>query len=217
MSKTKRLFLALNLPEDLREKIFVWVKQNLEGLPLRLVPPENLHLTLVFFGWTKRLEEILKILGEINFSAFSLEFQGVGTFPASRPRLFWIGIKENRALLDLQKKLSQQYESKGFALEKRGFSPHLTIARLKPISEIPPLIARNQEKYFGKTEVLTLDLMESRLKRCGPEYFLVQSFPCRSTCPPTCPPKHEVRRWKPQGSNEIKLRARIKNRGRFEL
>jgi len=91
---------------------------------------------LKFLGDTDEslIQNIQSALNEIaaQFEPFNLTLRSVGAFPRlASPRVLWVGIERNEALLDLQKKIESALKPLGFLPEKRAFSGHLTLARLK--------------------------------------------------------------------------------------
>ena len=105
-----RCFIAISLPEELKAKISgIQEKLKAAGADVSWTRPEGMHLTLKFFGEIedKRIPKIEKALDTAvdGISAFSLSVSGMGTFPdMRRPRVIWIGLKEDGGnLLRLQK------------------------------------------------------------------------------------------------------------------
>jgi RNA 2',3'-cyclic 3'-phosphodiesterase len=134
-----RLFVALDLPADVRSALGEWQRRELTDPALRVVPAENLHVTLVFLGWQaeKQFERIAEVaLGRDGPVPAAPEVEllpdPVGRPPGKRPRLFAI---EARApgVEALQAEVSARLERARFHKpEKRPFWTHLTVARVKP-------------------------------------------------------------------------------------
>ncbi|MFC0473199.1 RNA 2',3'-cyclic phosphodiesterase [Halalkalibacter kiskunsagensis] len=127
-------FLAVPLPKLLKQKLNETYRKKNEFPFKRWVHKDDLHLTLVFLGacTQEQLEQIKMRLESLLFkwSSFSLELSTLGTFgPKERPRIFWIGIKNQPLLDSLRQEIFEQCEEIGFSLDKRGFSPHITLAR----------------------------------------------------------------------------------------
>ena len=133
-----RLFVALDLPPDVRAGLAEW-QRELSDPALRVVPAENLHITLVFLGWQaeKDFERIADAglgRGAPPPRAPEVELlpEPVGRPPGRRPRLFAI---EARApgVEELQAQVEGRLERARFHKpEKRPFWTHLTVARVKP-------------------------------------------------------------------------------------
>jgi 2'-5' RNA ligase len=62
-------------------------------------------------------------------SSFTLMLDKAGYFKRNGSELWWIGLKENKILSDLQSNLSEGLSQKGFPLENRKYTPHVTIGR----------------------------------------------------------------------------------------
>jgi 2'-5' RNA ligase len=183
----RRVFIAINLPENLKEKL-VKFEKNFPEFPAKWVKKENLHLTLVFLGYLKdfhleKVKEIVKEVGE-NFSPFSLSLKRVcfGPPKTSPPRLVWVELEKNEVLENLVEKLQEKLKENKipFVVENREFLPHITLARIrkwefqKMESEERPRINETIKESF---EVKSIEIMESHLKRNGAEYSVLESCP----------------------------------------
>jgi 2'-5' RNA ligase len=182
----RRVFIAINLPENLKEKL-VKFEKNFPELPAKWVKKENLHLTLVFLGHLKdfhleKVKEIIKEVGE-NFSPFSLSLKRVcfGPPKTSPPRLVWVELEKNEVLENLVKKLQEKLKENKipFVVEDREFLPHITLARIRKwefqrmdLEERPRINETIKESF----EVKSIEIMESHLKRSGAEYIVLESI-----------------------------------------
>ena len=141
---TLRLFIACELPPDLRQELVrtqSTLQKRLTGRAFRWSSPETIHLTLKFLGDTpaSKVEAIRAALDALvaNHQPLSLRVEGLGCFPnARRPRVLWAGVEGDAARLgSLQAAVERAMEDQGFPPEGRGFSPHLTLCRVK--GEVP--------------------------------------------------------------------------------
>ncbi|ARK31773.1 RNA 2',3'-cyclic phosphodiesterase [Halalkalibacter krulwichiae] len=126
-------FLAIPLPDLLKKQVMSSVQSEVLSFK-RWVHWADLHLTLVFLGACT--EEQLDFLQHncknllSNWNRFTLELSSLGTFGKERePRIFWVGVKEQALLHSLRKDVYNLCLEAGFSLEKRPFSPHITVAR----------------------------------------------------------------------------------------
>lgn len=174
--ETKRLFVAVELPEDLRKNIHQFAKK-LEQDGIRLVEEHNLHVTLKFIGDVPAevVEKIESGLSEIKFDEFECSVRGTGVFPnPSYIRVVWVAL-ECSQLSDLADSVISKLKGIGKP-EERPFSPHLTIARVKRKVDLDKFLKENKEKEFGGFRVNEFALIESRLTPEGPVYTKLKSF-----------------------------------------
>ena len=183
----KRVFLALNLPEKIKEELLNFQKLW-PTLPCKWVKKENLHITLLFLGNLNetQLKELQKKAQEIalQFSPFFVFLEKITYGPQiKKPRMVWVKVKREENLLKLEKKLKEEI----FALpsfkykqkEEREFLPHITLARLKSweFQRLDPQERPEiKEDLSLKFEARSFEIMESKLKRGGAEYFILESF-----------------------------------------
>ena len=185
-----RLFVAIDLPEEVRESLARLQtdlrRHDLSGL--RWTRPEGVHLTLKFLGETpaSSLPAIEAALARAVRGAqpFRLALGAPGTFGNRRgPRVLWVDIEGDvKPLQQLQAAVERELAAAGFAPEERGFSPHLTLARVPQPS--PPGLAEHVSRALtavaapqGEIEVTELLLMRSRLQPSGAVYSRVAAFP----------------------------------------
>ena len=175
-----RLFIAINLPPDLRQRLWkVAEPLRTAGYPVRWVAPEGLHLTLKFLGDVKPDREAELAAGVVaavqGARRFTLPVAGFGAFPSlSHPRVVWAGCQPVPPLELLQHRVEQAMERLGFPLEGRAFHPHLTLGRAQRdarASAFRDLEDRITALAFdGEVAVESVDLMESQLARDGARY-----------------------------------------------
>lgn len=174
-----RLFIAINLPEELKAKIAKAVK-NIDSPGLKKVGPENLHLTMKFLGEVddKQLEAVKRKLGGIKGECFKISLEGFGFFPNENYiKVVWVGVEEgHQEIINLQKEIDTLLSEVGFAKEK-NFEPHLTIARVKFLKDLKGLAEFAAKTKINATfEANSFELMESILRPGGPEYIIKSRF-----------------------------------------
>ena len=130
-----RLFVALDLPEGVKDRLAMLGA----GVPgAKWLPRENLHLTLRFIGEVPEdhLADIHHGLARIRQAPFDLALAGIGSFHQGRKATdLWVGVDRNEALQHLHDKVGQALQREGIDLEKRRFTPHVTLARLQKAPE----------------------------------------------------------------------------------
>ncbi|QQK08929.1 RNA 2',3'-cyclic phosphodiesterase [Miniphocaeibacter halophilus] len=157
-----RLFIAINFNKETKEKILK-VQKDLIGLYSKGNPTkiENIHLTLIFLGEIekKKLPPIKNIMDGIKFSNLNLVFDKIGKFNRRNGDIYWLGIEENKKLLDIQNKLYKDLLKENFILDKKPFSPHITLAR-------KVVMPSNEKQILSSkfsTNINHLSLMESQI------------------------------------------------------
>ncbi|MGB5158910.1 RNA 2',3'-cyclic phosphodiesterase [Desulfobacterium sp. N47] len=180
MSDTIRAFIALKLPDNILSFINK-IQKNLKqyGFPVRWVKPENIHLTLKFFGNIDKsdLSDIKAALNECSgcYSALNLFAKGIDVFPSiMRPRIMWVGVLgDTSLLLSLQNTLDKRLEESGFKKDEKPFKGHLTMGRFKDkvnnekLIEILRKYQNVDPEAFAAKEIV---LFKSDLKPQGPVY-----------------------------------------------
>ena len=187
MAKTIRTFIAIKLPESIISSIRE-IQENMRtnGLNLRWVRPENIHLTLKFLGDIKEnsIENVTTAIYDSvkTYVPISLCAKGIGVFPGiKRPRVVWVGVSgQIESLLGLQKRMEEELEILGFEKEKRPFNGHLTLGRIKGRID-PKRFGDALKKYVEFTsETFCADkviLYKSELKPTGAVYTEIVNVP----------------------------------------
>ncbi|MFW9995120.1 MAG: RNA 2',3'-cyclic phosphodiesterase [Candidatus Odinarchaeota archaeon] len=174
-----RLFICIEIEnETLKEKLADLLAKPIFN-SLKRVKTEQMHLTLKFLGETDetKLEDIKNQLVGIDYPAFEVRLTGTGCFPGTtHPRVVWAGISEGaEQLVTLGKDIDRRMHSLGFPREKRAFSPHLTLARVKKadlrmLQDLQRLVLKHKSTDFGSFTVTKIILKRSTLTPQGPIY-----------------------------------------------
>jgi 2'-5' RNA ligase len=153
-----RLFIAINFNDDTRSRL-VSLRDELRSRSKRgnFTVAENLHLTLVFLGecGAEQAGIIRAVISETAFDPFPVSIERVGRFRRDGGDLWWAGVKESKPLQDLYSDLTGRLTNAGFSLEKRQYSPHITLGR-KVVTEAAPWGV----SPFAET-VTSIELMKS--------------------------------------------------------
>ena len=124
-----RLFLAIALAQDVSKTLLSYQPAVAEGI--RLVDKGQLHLTLHFLG-DEEPKKIEAALAKLQFTAFTIELEGVGTFKGGRgSSVLWAGVRLSDALVDLYEQLGTLLAEAGILLKPQRYRPHITLARCK--------------------------------------------------------------------------------------
>jgi RNA 2',3'-cyclic 3'-phosphodiesterase len=181
-----RLFVGVELPDTVRQAaahaaagLKERVTREASRTVLRWVDPANLHITLWFLGENDdtRAAEIVRVLGTpLATPAFSVAIGGGGAFPPSGPvRAIWLGVREGGPeLQSVYGELTTRFVPLGLTPEKRAYSAHLTIARVKdgPRSDVPALrrVVGGSTAEIGRWRMIEATLFRSRLSPRGAQY-----------------------------------------------
>jgi 2'-5' RNA ligase len=154
------------------------------GANVKLVEPENVHITLKFLGDTD--EGYIDQIGEIikdavkETDSFEIQLKGAGVFPNQNYiKVMWIGIKNGVQIGKIASKIDEQISGLGFKKEKRDFSAHLTIARVRSAKnkeKILQIIEKYRDMEFGNFKVNYIKLKKSELTSKGPIYTTLREI-----------------------------------------
>ena len=178
-----RLFTRLDLPSDLTSKLEELVRRLKPTARIQWSPPANLHVTTKFIGeWPEdRLDELKAALAGLpGRAAIPVRIRRLGFFPNPHaPRTFWCGI-EAPGLSELAADTDAATAALGIPLERKAFSPHLTLARIKGQVELEALkesIAEMGAPEFGDFRAGSFFLYQSTLRPAGSVYTKLAEFP----------------------------------------
>jgi 2'-5' RNA ligase len=169
-----RLFVALELPDEVREALLGWRLELGRSLAnLRLIAPDSLHVTLCFLGWQagSEVEAIEEACCAVGSRGRPLLVLRTGIWlPPRRPRVLAVSLEDRHGVLAArQAELSGMLERGGwYTPEARPFLAHVTVARVRKgarihAAELPPL---DPLEFEGRT----VTLFRSRLRRGGAQY-----------------------------------------------
>lgn len=186
MQKRHRTFIAINLPADVKKRL-VRFQEKWQDVPAKWTPQDNLHITVLFLGdlteqdlalVCQTVKEIAKSHDVFNITLDKIAYGPVDKIP---PRYIWAGGGQIEELSQLKKDLEQAlFEAIKFKVDKGVFTPHITLARIKEWEwraiepEERPEVSETMELIFTAESI---EVMESELKRGGPQYIVIESHP----------------------------------------
>ncbi len=184
MHKRHRTFIAINLPPEVKKRLANFEKKY-HDVPARWTGIDNLHITVLFFGdlTDEELAEVCRITGEVakKHESFNVSLDKVAYGPVDKipPRYIWAGGQTSEELVNLKKDLEETlFESVKFKIDKNVFTPHITLARIKEFEwrriepEERPQVGEDVSWSFT---INSIEVMESELKKGGPQYVVVES------------------------------------------
>ncbi len=189
-----RTFIAIALPDNIK-KVLSTLQEELKksGADVKWVEVHNIHLTLKFLGEIdeKKLQKIEQIIEEIakTEDSFLIRISSLGTFPKiSFPRVIWVGIdKGDKETKEITQGLEEKIAKIGIPKEKRPFSSHITIGRIRSflnkdrlVQDLNRLSVNLAEKNLEFTaECVTL--FKSTLTPRGPIYEVLKEAKFKTT------------------------------------
>ena len=205
-----RLFVAIDLDHGAREAIAGEQKRvarqivGTDNSALSLVPPERMHLTLLFLGEVPAMRSprgaadrgepddvrgpssaavIEAMHDDMDGVPFGVAFAGLGVFPSrGAPRVLWVGVANGRReIMGIQRQIADRFVRLGASLEDRAYHPHLTLARWRAArpADRHRALAADSGGEVARIDVAAVTLYQSRLSSSGPTYTALASAPLR--------------------------------------
>ncbi len=185
MSESIRSFMAFDIDNPVVHNNLAKAQALLvqTGADMKLVETENIHVTMRFLGdiTPDPVERVFEEMKKTQFVPFGIQLKGIGVFPSlSCPRVVWAGITEGaNELRSIFDQLEPRLRSLGFAADQHGFSPHLTIARVRSgrnKAQLADFVKQNADLDFGTIRAECLRLKKSVLSPKGPTYSTLREF-----------------------------------------
>lgn len=185
MAESMRSFIAFDLGDEaVLNRLFLIQQLLIEtGADLKLVETQNIHITVRFLGEISQstMEKVFEAMKKVKFAPFNVQIRGLGVFPSlNYPRVVWAGMTEGvEQLKSIFSQLEPQMRALGFEPDTHGFSPHLTIARVRSGANkqrLAEVVSKNTDYDFGAIKANCLRLKKSQLSSKGPTYSTVKEF-----------------------------------------
>jgi len=172
-----RTFIAIDIPVSQKVTEIINELKKIQ-IDAKIVEIENMHLTLKFLGDTDEnlIDEIEKIIKDaiLNMQPFEIILKNLGVFPNEKyMKVAWIGVENAEPLKKFAETIDTKLKDLGFEKEKRPFSVHLTIARIKSAKnkeKLMDLIDKYQNIELQKIKINKIILKKSILTPKGPIY-----------------------------------------------
>jgi 2'-5' RNA ligase len=178
-ARALRLFIALEIPEPIRELVEAAVADLRERHPrARWVPRQNQHVTVKFLGatWPRLVDWVTEAIQDVALASppFRTRVGGLGAFPNERrARVLWAGLDDPMGVLTQIAAALDAALEREFTPEKRAFTPHLTVARFDPPTTIGDIPTPVRSDEFAVDRLI---LFRSQLRRPAPVYEPVATF-----------------------------------------
>lgn len=128
-----RAFIALDIPQALREDVAALARQLKTSVRGRFVPRENYHVTIAFLGDVieRELADAMLALDEAasRFAPVELAPDGLGKFGRANDATLWLGFTQDPKLMELAAFVRAELDDASVSFDAKPFLPHLTIAR----------------------------------------------------------------------------------------
>ncbi|MBI1793209.1 MAG: RNA 2',3'-cyclic phosphodiesterase [Chloroflexi bacterium] len=188
-----RAFIALEVPTPLHDAIqtaTAEIRKTLGSDLVRWTPATNIHLTLKFLGDVSPANiEIIKEMLAIEtaqYPCFDMSVEGIGSFPTPRrPRVLWVGLNLPASFASLQRGIETASARLGYPAEEHGFSPHLTIGRVRQnpssadLQKIHMALEDTKIGSLGTGHINAIHLFKSDLQPGGSVYTRLFTAPLR--------------------------------------
>lgn len=169
-----RIFIAIDFEDH---KYFENLQEQIPKDLAKLSLASSFHFTLKFLGEIDKVEDIKNSLKKIKFQKFKIEFSHIGFFPSENYiRIVWIGLKDNEKTIQLQQNVDNVLSDK--FKKDRKFHPHVTLARVKFVTDKENFVKKLTEIKVEKKEFLVdkFKLIKSTLTPEGPVYEDLAKF-----------------------------------------
>jgi 2'-5' RNA ligase len=183
-AKPLRLFIACDIPGDVKAALATAIEPYRERVPARWSRQDGWHMTLKFLGttWPRLLEEVrgASTTAAAETKPFESALTEIGVFASpTRTRVVWAGLADpDGRFAAIAGRLDELLED-SFLPETREFTPHLTLARINPPRNIrefaPELVGLSVASRSFPVDALTL--YQSHLSPRGATYEPLEHFP----------------------------------------
>lgn len=172
-----RLFIAINLPKEVKDYLFNLQKEFRDFGKINFVAKKNIHLTLKFLGDIdgNKLNQIKEKLKNIKLKSFEVSLNSLGVFPNKDfIRVLWIDLAPKDKVIELAQKIDQELIE--FS-NKQEFSTHITLGRIKLIKDKKEFLKKLELNLKPiKFEITSFELMKSDLSKDGSQYTILETY-----------------------------------------
>ncbi len=190
MTNFKRLFFATHIKSEIiLTDLLPALKQELQNEKISWIKPEQTHITVRFLGNISQthipfLEQIFH-KAVSNSEPFQLQLCSVKTFGSRRrPTVIWIGTNYSEQMKQIHSVVEKELEAFGIKDDRETFIPHLTLARIKKLTDLKHFHKVIKKYANYQAETLTIDmftLFESRLETTGTVHIPLIQYKLKSS------------------------------------
>ncbi|NPA85159.1 MAG: RNA 2',3'-cyclic phosphodiesterase [Crenarchaeota archaeon] len=173
-----RAFIAVDIEGEISERLARLTESlRATGADVKVVEKENFHITIRFLGNISVeaidiIEEIIR-KSVVDVKPHKIKLKGVGTFGGSRPRVVWVGVEGDEELRKIFERIERELRKAGFKPETKGFTAHVTLARVRSgrgVEALKKWVEEMSDVELGELEVKSIRLKKSILTPRGPIY-----------------------------------------------
>ena len=177
-----RLFTGIEIPTEIGQHLAL-LRGGLPGA--RWIDPENYHLTLRFIGDVDMTvaDDVVDTLSRIMRTGFSLSLDGLSSFGTKKPHAIVARLPASPSLFDLQSEIERRFQRLGLPPDRRKFTPHVTLARLRGANhrDVATYLSSRGGFLSQPFPVSRFVLFSSRNSIGGGPYVLEETYPLMST------------------------------------
>lgn len=173
-----RCFIAIDISDEAREEIRK-LQKNLAEPKMKLVEPQNLHMTMEFLGELTdfQVNQCKELLKNIKFQKFTAHLGSTGVFPSEAYiKVAWVSLEPEGIIKEIHERIHSSLKSI-INLDER-FESHITLARIKFVKDKKQFIEKFKNQKFRQVEFLvnSFVLKKSTLTEKGPIYGDIARF-----------------------------------------
>lgn len=175
-----KIFVGIQLPEGIKKRL-AQTMEKWQDLPVKWIPVDNLHATLLFLGYVND-EDVVSVCDTIREIAqesqsFDLLFQNIALAPDEQtPRMFWLKGEESEDMKVLVEKL--EHALKKTDIEKKSFRPHVTLGRIRKEKwEVLPEKPIIDQKFSTSVPASSVEIFESIMVNGKSKFIVLESCP----------------------------------------
>jgi RNA 2',3'-cyclic 3'-phosphodiesterase len=179
-----RLFFAVDVPDTAKDALEAALAAHRDRVPGRWTGRGGWHVTMKFLGstWPRLVEEVRRAGASVAGRAepFATALTTIGAFPGGRrARVLWVGLDDPGGRFAAMAGALDEALADHFVPERRPFTPHLTVARLRPPRDVEEFDREilGVGVASGRFDADRLVLYRSHLSPAGARYEPLEAWP----------------------------------------
>lgn len=173
-----RLFTGIEIPTEIGQHLAL-LRGGLPGA--RWIDPENYHLTLRFIGDVDMTvaDDVVDTLARVARTGFSISLDGLSSFGTKKPHAIVARLTTSQPLYELQSEIERRFQRLGLPPDRRKFTPHVTLARLRHVNhrDVATYLSARGGFLSQPIPVTRFVLFSSRNSVGGGPYVTEEAYP----------------------------------------